>query len=99
MKKKTKKKLDFNMVIIAAACILGIWMVVKGFVIQPVINSNKEQAKELQKQISEEQQRVEEVKGLIEKSGTDEYIERIAREKLGMIKSDEIVFIDVSGQK
>ena len=27
----------------------------------------------------------------------DEYIEKVAREKLGMIKRDEIVFVDISG--
>jgi cell division protein FtsB len=28
--------------------------------------------------------------------GTDEYIERIAREKLGMVKRDELVFEDIN---
>ena len=28
--------------------------------------------------------------------GTDEYIEKIARDKLGMIKANEKIFIDVS---
>ena len=31
-----------------------------------------------------------------ENSDSDEYIEKIARERLGMVKNDEIVFIDVS---
>lgn len=30
---------------------------------------------------------------------TDEYIEKLAREKLNMIKKDEIVFIDITGEE
>jgi len=31
----------------------------------------------------------------LEKAGTDEYIERTAREKLGLVKANERVFIDI----
>ncbi|MBQ7985649.1 MAG: septum formation initiator family protein [Clostridia bacterium] len=45
-----------------------------------------------------EKQRIKEIDEVSEKVGTDEYTEKVAREKLGMIKSDEIVFVDISGQ-
>ena len=40
-------------------------------------------------------QEVDELKGQVD---SDEYIEKIAREKLGLIKQDEIVFIDIAGK-
>lgn len=40
-----------------------------------------------------EKQKLEEE---LEKAGTDEYLERMAREKLGMVKANERVFIDAA---
>ncbi|HAL63405.1 MAG TPA: cell division protein FtsH [Clostridiales bacterium] len=48
--------------------------------------------------IDRENHRIEELNRDLENAGTDEYIEKIAREKLGMIKANEIVFIDISGR-
>ncbi|HIU49292.1 MAG TPA: septum formation initiator family protein, partial [Candidatus Avimonoglobus intestinipullorum] len=52
---------------------------------------------DLQEKIEYEKQRMQEVDEMKDKVDTDEYIEKVAREKLGLIKDDEIVFIDVSG--
>ena len=41
----------------------------------------------------------EEIDNIKQNVNTDEYIEKIAREKLGMIRKDEILFIDVNGEK
>lgn len=40
-----------------------------------------------------EQQKLEDE---LEKAGSDEYIERTAREKLGLVKANERVFIDIT---
>ena len=72
--RKTKFKMNILTCLVIATAVVSITMVVKGFMLQPIVSAN------------------------YEKAGTDEYIEKIAREKLGMIKSDEIVFIDISGQ-
>jgi len=40
-----------------------------------------------------EQQRLEDE---LEQAGTDEYLERIARDKLGLVKANERVFIDIT---
>ena len=73
-------------------------MVIKGIMHQPQITENAAKIDQLQEQIEYEKKRIEEVEDLKTKVDTDEYIEKVAREKLGMIKRDEIVFIDVSGE-
>lgn len=71
-------------------------MVFKGIVQQPQITANREKIARLNEQLAYEQQRSEEVDHLKEIVGTDEYIEKMAREKLGLIKENEKVFVDVS---
>ncbi len=71
-------------------------MIARGVAVQPQINDNKNKIAELNAQIESEKQNQAEVDEMRGKADTDEYIEKVAREKLGMIKSDEIVFIDVS---
>ena len=83
------------------AIILGIFacaMLVKGASLQPEINKNTDKIAELDAKIEYEQQRANEVDNLKENVNSDEYIEKVAREKLGMVKKDEIVFIDVTGE-
>ena len=65
---------------------------------QPHITKNEEEIAKLEEKIEYEKKRAEEVESMKAKVDTDEYIEKVAREKLGMIKRDEIVFVDVSGQ-
>ena len=54
---------------------------------------------DLEAQIEYEEQRANEVDSLKEIVDSDEYIEKIAREKLGMIRKDEIVFVDITGEE
>ena len=46
----------------------------------------------LSQQLEEEQARTEEIKELKEYMQTDEYAEQAAREKLGLVKDNEIIF-------
>lgn len=46
----------------------------------------------LNERIEEEQQRTTEIEELREYMQTDEYAEEVAREKLGLVKDNEIVF-------
>ncbi len=50
------------------------------------------QEQELKQQIKEEKARTKEIKELSEYVGTDEYVEDVAKEKLGLIHEDEIIF-------
>ena len=67
--------------------------------LQPQITENYDKISELEAQIEYEQKRADEVDALKENVDTDEYIEKIAREKLGMIRKDEIMFIDITGEE
>lgn len=98
MKKQPKFKLNTMTCLIAVTAIVSIAMLVKGFMYQPAIAANKERTAQINESIEYETRRIEEIDAMMEKVGTDEYVEKIAREKLGMVKSDEIVFVDISGQ-
>ncbi len=98
MKRKPVFKLNLLTCLMLITAIVSVTMVVKGFMLQPAIAANNEKAAKLEESIEYEKKRIEEIDAMMEEVGTDEYIERIAREKLGMIKADEIVFVDISGQ-
>ena len=71
-------------------------MIFKGLMQIPQINASKAEVAKLTNQIEYEQKEIEELKG---KVNTDEYIEKMASEKLGLIKSNAKVFVDVSGEQ
>lgn len=97
MKKQNKNKSIYRILGAVFAVVFSV-MIVKGIMQQPEITKNEEKIAKLQEQIEYEKKRAEEVEIMKSKVDTDEYIEKVAREKLGMIKRDEIVFIDVSGE-
>lgn len=96
--KKKGIKFDITKIIMALTAIAAVAMIGKGIAVQPIIAANNEKAIQITEEIAKENQRIEELDNAIQNVGTDEYIEKIAREKLGMIKANEIVFIDISGQ-
>ena len=53
-----------------------------------------EKIKELQKEISIANQKNEELKSQTDYKNSNEYIEKVARDKLGMVKNNEIIFYD-----
>lgn len=89
---------DITKVIMAVTAIAAVVMIGKGISVQPIVEANNAKAAKIAEDIAKENQRIEELDKAIQNVGTDEYIEKIAREKLGMIKANEIVFIDISGQ-
>ncbi len=86
-------KIKINLIILALIC-SGMWL--RGIMQQPQINRNKAQIEAITEEIEYEKNRQLEVEDMRDIADTDEYIEKIAREKLGMIKADERIFIDVS---
>lgn len=98
MKKKPVYKLNMMTCLVIITAVASVTMIAKGIMLQPAIAANSNQAAKILENIEYENQRIEEINAMMEKVGTDEYIEKIAREKLGMIKADEIVFVDISGQ-
>ena len=73
-------------------------MLLRGVMQLPRITAGKQEIARLEKQIEYEKQRQVEVEVLADRSNTDEYIEKIASERLGLIKSNAKIFIDVSGE-
>ena len=58
----------------------------------------KEEQALLQAQIEEQELRNAEIKALLESENSDDYVARIAREKLGYISPGERVFVDISSK-
>jgi len=63
---------------------------------QNLINSKKKQIEDINQKIADEQKINEELNKSKEIIGSDEYIEKVARERLGMVKSGEKVFVDTN---
>lgn len=99
MKKTSKIKMDITTLALVLTAVASIGMVVKGIMYQPVISANHRKAEEIKAETEYEKQKIKEIDEANQKVGTAEYTEKIAREKLGMIKTDEIVFVDISGQE
>ena len=74
-------------------------MLFKGFMQLPQIIDNKKQADKLSEQISYEKERQREIDELRAKVNTDEYIESVATEKLGLVEKNARIFVDVSSDE
>ena len=76
--------------------VMAFAMIFKGIMQQPQIAQNKKEIARLNEQIEYEKQRQEEIDQMRQKVNTDEYIEKIAEEKLGLVKNNVKIFVDVS---
>lgn len=94
-KKEKKKKVSVPAV---AVSLVTVFLLAKGVMQQPKITENKEKIEELNSQIAQQEQKIDNLEELKSKVNTDEYIEKVAREKLGLIKENEILFVDVAGE-
>lgn len=83
-------------------CIAGIVLIVLGIyatlslvTVMGDLNEAESATAELKAQLAQAQAENEKLKTDIENLGSDESTEALAREKLGLVKADEIVFIDM----
>ncbi|MBS5215922.1 MAG: cell division protein FtsH [Clostridiales bacterium] len=67
-------------------------MIIQTYNQSQIYNTYKERDQELQEMSEAESERTNEIEELKEKVNTDEYIEEIAIEKLGLVPKDEIIF-------
>lgn len=74
-------------------------LIFKGVMQVPQIVENKERAKTLTEQIEYEKERQREIDELKAKVNTDEYIEKAATEKLGLVKKNAKIFVDISSEE
>ncbi len=96
--RKTKKKkfniyvFGFKLFVLFILCSSTYSVINQGI----VIREYKKEIKSLNEQIKQEDENIKKVKSEIENYKTDEYIEKIAREKLKMVKPGEIIYIDIN---
>lgn len=66
--------------------------------LQIQISAKREEQSALQAQIEEQSLRNAEIEALLNSEDNDEYIARIARDKLGYVSPGERVFVDISSK-
>ena len=79
-------------VIIFVVIVLIVVMFIAGHRLQNRIASNNDRIEEIKSQIESEEQRTQEIEDLRTYMQSDEYLERAAKEKMGLIKDGEIIF-------
>lgn len=84
--------------IISVVIAVSAWFVFKGLMQIPTIEKNRNEIAEVETRLEEEKDRQAEIDDLSTKVNTDEYIERIASEKLGLVKSNATIFYDISDE-
>ena len=78
--------------VILVASALSISLMARSYALEEKIGEYKSQRKEVKAQISAEEQRTKEIEALKEYMQSDEYAKQVAREKLGLVEGDEIIF-------
>lgn len=90
-RKKVQNRFSMFLVSLALLMILVV-VYVSSINLQSKLDTLEAQSTELQAQIDAEKERSEEIETLRKRSQTKEYYEEIAKEKLGLVYPDEIVF-------
>ena len=88
---KRRKRIEFRVIAVTLAAL----MLVVSFGTYKLKQKNiayKQQEAELQAEIAEEEERVEELEELAVYVQTMKYVEEVAKEKLGLVYEDEILF-------
>ena len=90
-----RKKQDKIAMILITIVVIVLTIVVgyRVYNLKVQLNENKEKIESLNKEYAEEEKRKKEIAEYQEYTQTDEFVEDVAREKLGLVYDDEIVFI------
>lgn len=89
MKKRKKMIIRMLYTIIFA---VGVWIGMKSLEIENIIEKLDYQIVAAEKELEDNKQQLSVLEEERKAMNTPEYIEKIAREKLGMVKKDDIVF-------
>lgn len=92
---KSKKRFKFKSWLILA---LAIYMVSAICGQQSRLSSLNSSIAETSAKIQQKQQEAAEIDDATELYASDEFVERVARNSLGFVRSDETVFVDVTGK-
>lgn len=79
-----------SVILVASALLIS--LMARSYALEEKIGDYKSQRKEVKAQISAEEQRTKEIEALKEYMQSDEYAKQVAREKLGLVEGDEIIF-------
>ena len=90
-RKRVQNRFSMFLVMLALLMIL-VAVYVSSIKLQDRLDAREAQSALLQVQIDAEKERAEEIELLRKRSQTKEYYEEIAKEKLGLVNADEIVF-------
>ena len=90
-RKRRQNRLSMFMVSVVVVIIL-IVASVRGMEMQDKLDAYTARQEELQKQIDKEQQRSEEIEEYRKYTQTKKFAEEVAKDKLGLVYDDEIVF-------
>ncbi len=96
-KRRKVKKTNLKR-LVQAALVLAVCVYVAVILIQQRVTLAKcgKVAEEYKDKISAAQLEQQRLEDELKQAGTDEYLERIARDKLGLVKANERVFIDIT---
>lgn len=96
MDKKTQKRRRFRITRRFYAVVIGLVMVFVGFTFwrqEVELNKLRDKQADLQSQQTDNDLEKDKLTHMLEAAGSDEYIESIAREKLGWVKEGETRYI------
>ena len=92
-KKQASRANRFGMVVIVAiVTLLIIVLLARSHTLRTKINAYAEANEELTEEIQNEEGRAQEIEALPDYIQSDEYIEKVAREKFGLVYEDEKIF-------
>lgn len=95
-KARAKRNSKYNKIamigICFVVCVMLLLLFIEGRSVKEKIAANNERQQELTEQIEEEKERTEEIEDMQDYMQSDEYTEKIAKEKIGLIKENEIIF-------
>lgn len=88
-----RKKSRFGVFLVVGLLVYFVWIFIGQ---EKVLYEKNLEMKDIQEKTREEQKINENLKKQKEIVNTDEYVEKAAREKLGMVKDGERVFVDTN---
>jgi len=95
-KKRQKQSSAKKLVVLAAVLVVCIGVVCKIVEQQITLSRYDDLAEEYKQKIAEAQLENQKLEDEKKQADTDEYIQRAARDKLGLVKPNERVFVDIS---
>jgi cell division protein FtsB len=91
-----RKKSLWSIIFTIFIIVMSIYSVVTMIGQQKILSAKSSELKSIQAKIDEESKTSDELKKQKDIVNSDEYVEKVAREKLGMVKHGEKVFVDVN---